>query len=79
MKDGGDRPSMNVPALVKKFSFKDLVLATQIFQLSLGDRGFGSVFEGNGKGIKILAKCLNNHGRGEFFGRGENHRQRSSF
>ncbi|KAI3465874.1 hypothetical protein Pfo_022537 [Paulownia fortunei] len=53
----------HVPGMPTRFSFEELVTATDNFNKKLGEGGFGSVFEGSLKdGTKIAVKCLDGVG-----------------
>ncbi|KAG8383796.1 hypothetical protein BUALT_Bualt04G0050900 [Buddleja alternifolia] len=53
----------HVPGMPTRFSYEELVIATNNFDKKLGEGGFGSVFEGHAKdGTKIAVKCLDGIG-----------------
>ncbi|KAL0301400.1 UNVERIFIED_CONTAM: G-type lectin S-receptor-like serine/threonine-protein kinase SD2-5 [Sesamum radiatum] len=53
----------HVPGMPTRFSYQELVTATDNFSKKLGEGGFGSVFEGSLKdGTRIAVKCLDGVG-----------------
>ncbi|KAL0328293.1 UNVERIFIED_CONTAM: G-type lectin S-receptor-like serine/threonine-protein kinase SD2-5 [Sesamum calycinum] len=53
----------HVPGMPTRFSYQELVTATDSFSKKLGEGGFGSVFEGSLKdGTRIAVKCLDGVG-----------------
>ncbi|KAK4394759.1 G-type lectin S-receptor-like serine/threonine-protein kinase SD2-5 [Sesamum angolense] len=53
----------HVPGMPTRFSYQELVTATDNFSKKLGEGGFGSVFEGSMKdGTRVAVKCLDGVG-----------------
>ncbi|KAL0311483.1 UNVERIFIED_CONTAM: G-type lectin S-receptor-like serine/threonine-protein kinase SD2-5 [Sesamum angustifolium] len=53
----------HVPGMPTRFSYQELVTATDNFSKKLGEGGFGSVFEGSIKdGTRVAVKCLDGVG-----------------